>query len=496
MAEERKNECALKLPIGNEEDDMMDFLEIDEEELVHDVKQAVSPSSSRSLENPDFNGINLLLSSTNTISGGGAMVTNQSGQFVPYLGHPLLFPGNNQNLFNLVALCITTPPPFNGLPQNNPFFLSNGINEHMNVVPFSPSAPFFYFGLPEETLTGAGGNYQSAKYGLGKNTVNGFGNSGFNAGGFPGNTLGELESENGGNLMEGEIQYNSAKLRPNLIQTGNTNLPNGLNEFNPGFSKVNKLDSNQFGLVNNSNFDSGDVAHTNMGRMENRTSGGYCNYDLHLEKREYSELTGNMHRMSNRGHGISNYRRQNVNKLNANGNIGVASSGATGNSVSLNSGNGTGEKKNRWQLSDPQFKSGYKGVSWNSRMEAWLAFFVENGVRKSKTFSSRKFGFNRAREKAIKYLDARRKGIILTTPPPLSPSKGIYDRIPQQRKLEPEKEGSFVAGSQEFRGFSGPDNNESNLNIPSINSHNNIYCNQTIESNQRIIYPQFSSKAL
>ncbi|OII74793.1 erythrocyte membrane protein [Cryptosporidium ubiquitum] len=508
--EERKNRCTLKLPIVNEDDDMMDFLDIDDEELVHDVKQAVSPTSSRSLENPDFNGINLLLSSTNTTNMGSAIgASTSSGQFIPYFGQPLLFPNNNQNLLNLVALCISTPPPFNGLPQNNPFFSSNGINEQVNFVPFSTAAPLFYFGLPDETLMGNSGNAHLTKYQsqhqLGKGVFSGPSNLNFPSNG----NIQDIENvicSGSNNLIDSEIQYNSAKLRPNIVQNQSSVFPGCPNVFgegsygnnyssnNIGLSKPTKLNpNNQLGLFKNLNFSGGAGIGLGIGIGSGTGSGmgiGF-NYDIGIEK-EYgisgSKLEINdLGKLSNQGQNNlylelnqkqfqqttnSNSKRQNVN-LNSTSNFGEQPA----NSSSLNSGN-SNEKKNRWQLSDPQFKSGYKGVSWNSRMEAWLAFFVENGVRKSKTFSSRKFGFNRAREKAIKYLDARRKGIILTTPPPLSPSKGIYDRIPQQKKMEPGQDNNYTHGLNNFPTFNNEiDNNNSNNNNNNTGSNIDITCN-------------------
>eukprot|EP00923_Selenidium_pygospionis_P039200 GHVN01068266.1.p1 GENE.GHVN01068266.1~~GHVN01068266.1.p1 ORF type:complete len:805 (-),score=125.30 GHVN01068266.1:506-2920(-) len=50
-------------------------------------------------------------------------------------------------------------------------------------------------------------------------------------------------------------------------------------------------------------------------------------------------------------------------------------------------------------------QSGHKGVSWNSRMKAWLAFYInEDGKRCSKTFATRKLGHENAREQAIAFL--------------------------------------------------------------------------------------------
>lgn len=502
-AEERKNRCTLKLPIGGEDDDMMDFLDIDEEELVHDVKQAVSPTSSRSLENPDFSGMNLLLSSTSTASGGIMMGgSTSSGQFIPYFGQPLLFPNNNQNPFNLVALCISTPPPFNGLPQNNPFFSSNGISEQVNFVPFS-TAPLFYFGLPEENLvTGPGpSNNLKCQNQLGKGAFCGSSNLNFPSNG----QIHDLENGvyGGGNgaFVENEVQYNSAKLMSNVVQNQNPMLPNCSGIFgegvygnngssdNLGLGKSAKLNqNNQLGLLNNlslngnSNLGLGlgvglgcdmmplEEYGNKLGAKDGRrlsAHGQGNNHQLYfdLNKKQYNQGTG------------TNSKRMNMSANNCTSECGEQPV----NPSSVNSGD-SNEKKNRWQLSDPQFKSGYKGVSWNSRMEAWLAFFVENGVRKSKTFSSRKFGFNRAREKAIKYLDARRKGIILTTPPPLSPSKGIYDRIPQQRKVEPGQDNKYSPLLRDFQAFNSEADKNSNNSSSNNNNNLAVTCNSSNDS--------------
>ncbi|KAJ1607271.1 hypothetical protein OJ253_2436 [Cryptosporidium canis] len=494
--EERKNRCTLKLPIGNEEDEneMMDFLDIDEEELVHDVKQAVSPTSSRSLENPDFSGINLLLSSTGPTNGGGTIEASaSSGQFFPYFGQPLLFPNSNQNLFNLVALCFSTPPPFSGIPQNNPFFSSNGINEHVNFVPFSAAAPLFYFGLPDENSMGGAGGSHLPKYPHqgqpGKGGLFG-GQPGLS---YPGSgTFQDLEGGayvGGGVPAENEVQYNSARLRPNLAPVQSPGFPNCPGNYVDGvygcgggsgsfdLSKSTKLSpSGPAGLSsglhtgNSSNIGYGGVGY---GAVPGQGAGLCCSGmpferdygvggglggkgvgELPVKGRGQGQDQGQSHLYyeqlgKKHYHQGSGSKRQSMSLSGSGNDCGEQSA----NSGPVNSGTVT-EKKNRWQLSDPQFKSGYKGVSWNSRMEAWLAFFVENGVRKSKTFSSRKFGFNRAREKAIKYLDARRKGIILTTPPPLSPSKGMYDRIPQQRKIEPTQDNNYSPGLHSFPAFS------------------------------------------
>eukprot|EP00916_Digyalum_oweni_P015082 GHVL01024601.1.p1 GENE.GHVL01024601.1~~GHVL01024601.1.p1 ORF type:complete len:253 (+),score=32.90 GHVL01024601.1:45-803(+) len=57
---------------------------------------------------------------------------------------------------------------------------------------------------------------------------------------------------------------------------------------------------------------------------------------------------------------------------------------------------------------DMTYKSGFKGVSWNRRMNAWLAFWSENKLRKSKTFSARQIGFEEARVAAIEFLKTKR----------------------------------------------------------------------------------------
>ncbi|KAH8740256.1 hypothetical protein FG386_001531 [Cryptosporidium ryanae] len=54
-----------------------------------------------------------------------------------------------------------------------------------------------------------------------------------------------------------------------------------------------------------------------------------------------------------------------------------------------------------------QYKSGYKGVSWNKRMQSWLAFWTEGQRRRSKTFNSKIYGFDVARSEAIAFLKAK-----------------------------------------------------------------------------------------
>lgn len=61
-------------------------------------------------------------------------------------------------------------------------------------------------------------------------------------------------------------------------------------------------------------------------------------------------------------------------------------------------------RSKKYHRAEPVPQSGFKGVSWNSRMKAWLAFYVtENGERKSKTFSTRKLGMEEARLQAITF---------------------------------------------------------------------------------------------
>jgi hypothetical protein len=55
------------------------------------------------------------------------------------------------------------------------------------------------------------------------------------------------------------------------------------------------------------------------------------------------------------------------------------------------------------------FQSGCKGVSWNNRMKAWLAFWMDSRTRRSKTFSTRIYGFNEAKELAIEFLREKKK---------------------------------------------------------------------------------------
>jgi AP2 domain len=55
-----------------------------------------------------------------------------------------------------------------------------------------------------------------------------------------------------------------------------------------------------------------------------------------------------------------------------------------------------------------EFRSGCRGVSWNRRMKAWLAFWTEGKVRRSKTFNTKCLGFERARDAAIEFLISKK----------------------------------------------------------------------------------------
>ncbi|CEM11437.1 unnamed protein product [Vitrella brassicaformis CCMP3155] len=63
-----------------------------------------------------------------------------------------------------------------------------------------------------------------------------------------------------------------------------------------------------------------------------------------------------------------------------------------------------------------KYKSGFKGVSWNKRMQAWLAFWTERGTRRSKTFSPRHVGAEEARLQAIEFLKGKREEAGSSTP--------------------------------------------------------------------------------
>jgi hypothetical protein len=61
-----------------------------------------------------------------------------------------------------------------------------------------------------------------------------------------------------------------------------------------------------------------------------------------------------------------------------------------------------------------EFRSGYRGVSWNRRMKAWLAFWSEGKNRRSKTFNAKVMGFDKARAAAIDFLK-RKKQLLQQT---------------------------------------------------------------------------------
>ena len=56
-----------------------------------------------------------------------------------------------------------------------------------------------------------------------------------------------------------------------------------------------------------------------------------------------------------------------------------------------------------------EFRSGYRGVSWNRRMKAWLAFWSEGKNRRSKTFNAKVMGFDKARAAAIDFLKRKKQ---------------------------------------------------------------------------------------
>jgi hypothetical protein len=56
-----------------------------------------------------------------------------------------------------------------------------------------------------------------------------------------------------------------------------------------------------------------------------------------------------------------------------------------------------------------EFRSGYRGVSWNRRMKAWLAFWSEGKNRRSKTFNAKVMGFDKARASAIDFLKKKKQ---------------------------------------------------------------------------------------
>jgi hypothetical protein len=61
------------------------------------------------------------------------------------------------------------------------------------------------------------------------------------------------------------------------------------------------------------------------------------------------------------------------------------------------------------ETSPVEFRSGYRGVSWNRRMKAWLAFWSEGKNRRSKTFNAKVMGFEKARAAAIDFLKRKKQ---------------------------------------------------------------------------------------
>jgi hypothetical protein len=61
------------------------------------------------------------------------------------------------------------------------------------------------------------------------------------------------------------------------------------------------------------------------------------------------------------------------------------------------------------ELGTVEFRSGYRGVSWNRRMKAWLAFWSEGKNRRSKTFNAKVMGFDKARAAAIDFLKKKKQ---------------------------------------------------------------------------------------
>ncbi len=55
-------------------------------------------------------------------------------------------------------------------------------------------------------------------------------------------------------------------------------------------------------------------------------------------------------------------------------------------------------------LEPAEYRSGCRGVSWNRRMKAWLAFWTEGKIRRSKTFNAKLLGFEQAKQHAIDFL--------------------------------------------------------------------------------------------
>ncbi|CEM35356.1 unnamed protein product [Vitrella brassicaformis CCMP3155] len=71
-------------------------------------------------------------------------------------------------------------------------------------------------------------------------------------------------------------------------------------------------------------------------------------------------------------------------------------------------------------------KSGFPGVSWNSRMASWLAFWTEpSGQRRSKTFNTKGQGVEAARLEAVEYLKLK---------------KSLLAAAPRRRAVRPEEQ--------------------------------------------------------
>ena len=73
------------------------------------------------------------------------------------------------------------------------------------------------------------------------------------------------------------------------------------------------------------------------------------------------------------------------------------------------SGNATSMNVPPKEPNPVEFRSGYRGVSWNRRMKAWLAFWSEGKNRRSKTFNAKVMGFERARAAAIDFLKKKKQ---------------------------------------------------------------------------------------
>ena len=73
-----------------------------------------------------------------------------------------------------------------------------------------------------------------------------------------------------------------------------------------------------------------------------------------------------------------------------------------------------------------EFRSGYRGVSWNRRMKAWLAFWSEGKNRRSKTFNAKVMGFDKARAAAIDFLK-KKKQLLQQLDPSYTDCNDIMD---------------------------------------------------------------------